>query len=775
MQESNAVQLRETHSKRIEDILNLLNDIAAWYQEDEDNNTQVKSRAFMELAENVRTGEYSIVMVGEFSTGKSTLLNALMGERLLPSFKTETTATVNFLRYTERAEQTEKGRVFYTDGSVQTLESADFDVVQQYVSTRGQDVANKVAHLDLYLDSAFLRDNVTLVDSPGLNGVAEGHKDITQEQILKSHACIFVFSSDHPGSKSDFEFLSDLKSNVSTILFVLNKIDEIKDDEGETPEGVVRSIQENFKKVFPNDSCPEIWPLAALPALAARSSFKTEYRGAIEFSEVQKGELLKSSRILEFESRLMEFLTKGEKTKRQSLEPVIRVAEVGGRSKADLEREIRLLTQSDDTGEIEELIAAIQDAIRKCETEMQNVYADVSRKIKAGLRDVTEAIDADISRYTERAIAEIDSFSSLEEINEYISGMEEKYNSYTKTLMGGYDEKLRESIIDQVFENYSTFAKHIQESIDGIQGGLMVFIKINAKEAVFDAGLAEMERQEENVKRQLEQLREQEAKGSQDALKAKLNLRQQQKIEQQLRLIEDQKAEINGRIMPAIIQTTKQEMRDKTFSEKGVLGVVGGFLFGANKVPVQVLVIEDAAYKAEIAKRDSELQTLSAEKEKNAAILDNHAENAAILAEDDLARAQAVMNMKEQEYLKLLQENREKLHNKFGAQIQKARNEQRNLLNDKTTELIGEIRKVLRNQEKTYAGVVNSVITANLKQALEEEQRKQNVLRARLNTSKKERDARIAKLNNRLEKLNAILDNAISLQTKLESLHVENV
>ena len=63
MQESNAAQLRETHSKRIEDILNLLNDIAAWYQEDEDNNTQVKSRAFMELAENVRTGEYSIVLV----------------------------------------------------------------------------------------------------------------------------------------------------------------------------------------------------------------------------------------------------------------------------------------------------------------------------------------------------------------------------------------------------------------------------------------------------------------------------------------------------------------------------------------------------------------------------------------------------------------------------------------------------------------------------------------------------------------------------------------
>ena len=212
MQDSNAVQLRETHSKRIEDILNLLNDIAAWYQEDEDNNTQVQSRAFMELAENVRTGEYSIVMVGEFSTGKSTILNALMGERLLPSFKSETTATVNFLRHTERAGQTEKGRVFYTDGSIQTLESADFDAVQQYVSTRGQDVANKVAHLDLYLDSAFLRDNVTLVDSPGLNGVAEGHKDITQEQILKSHACIFVFSSDHPGSKSDFEFLFNIKS-----------------------------------------------------------------------------------------------------------------------------------------------------------------------------------------------------------------------------------------------------------------------------------------------------------------------------------------------------------------------------------------------------------------------------------------------------------------------------------------------------------------------------------------------------------------------------------
>ncbi|MCM3174399.1 dynamin family protein [Paenibacillus sp. MER 99-2] len=772
MQTADAVRLREEHGKRAENIQKLLNDITVWYQVDADKEAEVKVRAFMELAESLRTGEYSIVMVGEFSAGKSTLLNAMMGERLLPSFKTETTATVNFLRHVERSKQEEKGCVFYTDGSTKILESTELDIVQRYISTRGDDVANKVAHLDLYLDSEYLRDNVTLVDSPGLNGVAEGHKDITQEQILKSHACIFVFSSDHPGSKSDFEFLSDLKSNVSTILFVLNKIDEIKADEDETAETVVRVIKDNFQKVFPNDECPEIWPLAALPALAARSSVPTEYRGAQEFNEEEKKVMLENSRIQEFEARLMEFLTKGEKTKRQWLEPVNRVFEVGNRSKANLEREIRLLQQAEDTGEIELSITVVQEAIRGLEVEMQRCYTEVSKNVKSGLRDVTEALDADINRYTEQLLRRIDSFDSLDDMNEYIRSMETKFNTYVHNILTKYDDTLRERVIEQVYTSYHAVAERIEEELNGIEGGLIGTIELRSKEYVFNAGLAAMEQQEDELKQQLERFRQREEDASKSALVAQSEMRQKSKLEEKIRYLEAQKSEISGRIMPSITQTTERRTRDKDFKDLGILGGLGSLLFGKKQISYEVAVTEDTAYKIESAKREQALQEVKNNMENISGQINNRAESNLMLSDDALTRAQAALERTEQEYLRLVQDNREKLHSKYGNQIRRACREQRELLDDTTAQVISEVKKILRSQEKQYSGVVTSVIMANLTQALEEERRKQELLRAQLHTSETERDERVAVLGNRLEELDAILTHAALLQTELECLHI---
>lgn len=85
--------------------------------------------------ENLENGEFSISVVGEFSAGKSTFLNALMGERLLPSFSSETTATINFLRHKDQAESNEAGCVYYKNGKTEKIYSADLNTISQYVST----------------------------------------------------------------------------------------------------------------------------------------------------------------------------------------------------------------------------------------------------------------------------------------------------------------------------------------------------------------------------------------------------------------------------------------------------------------------------------------------------------------------------------------------------------------------------------------------------------------------------------------------------------------
>ena len=171
-----------------------------------------------------------------------------MRRRILPTFSDEATATVNFLCHTSRAPDGEAGIVYYRDPAVEkkVLLELSPKVLEQVVSTRGntneQQIATSVDHVDLFLDSDFLKDGVKLVDSPGLNGMAEHHREITEKQVKESHACIFLFSADHPGSKTDFEFLGELKKQSDNIFLVLNKIDNIKSARGRLRKALSRDF-----------------------------------------------------------------------------------------------------------------------------------------------------------------------------------------------------------------------------------------------------------------------------------------------------------------------------------------------------------------------------------------------------------------------------------------------------------------------------------------------------------------------------------------------------
>ncbi len=161
-------QFKEQHMERKENIIQCLVDGENFLKK---YGYSVEAEQIAKQRQNLENGEFSIAVIGEFSAGKSTFLNALMCERILPSFSNETTATINFLYHKDKAENGESGCVHYKDGTTKPLETADFKTISRYVSTNSDsvDVAKSVEHLDLYLDSRFLEGNVTLVDTPRLH------------------------------------------------------------------------------------------------------------------------------------------------------------------------------------------------------------------------------------------------------------------------------------------------------------------------------------------------------------------------------------------------------------------------------------------------------------------------------------------------------------------------------------------------------------------------------------------------------------------------------
>lgn len=125
-----AKESREQFIEKKERIERLLDQTIETFRLD-DHQEAVK--VVEKLKESFEKEEYTIIVVGEFSAGKSTLLNALMGRRILTSFTSETTATVNFLRHKSVASEGEEGRVYYNDGREKILEKVDKDIIDQYV------------------------------------------------------------------------------------------------------------------------------------------------------------------------------------------------------------------------------------------------------------------------------------------------------------------------------------------------------------------------------------------------------------------------------------------------------------------------------------------------------------------------------------------------------------------------------------------------------------------------------------------------------------------
>ncbi len=133
---------------------------------------------------------FLLVVVGEFNSGKSTFVNALLGERLLFEGVTPTTSAIHVLRFGER--------------------------VAHETSPTGVRVVT--APIDL------LRD-IHIVDTPGTNAIAREHERLTTDFVPRSDLVLFVTSADRPFTETERAFLETIRAWGKKIVIVLNKID----------------------------------------------------------------------------------------------------------------------------------------------------------------------------------------------------------------------------------------------------------------------------------------------------------------------------------------------------------------------------------------------------------------------------------------------------------------------------------------------------------------------------------------------------------------------
>lgn len=206
-------------------------------------------------SKNLRSGVFRLLVLGDMKRGKSTFLNALIGENLLPSDVNPCTALLTVLRYGSEKKVT----VYFNDGRrpeplafqqfkhKYTIDPAEAKQLEQEKKQAFPGVDYAVVEYPLPL----LEKGIEIVDSPGLNDT-EARNELSLGYINNCHAILFVLRASQPCTLGERRYLENyIKGRGLSVFFLINAWDQVK--EGLIDPDDLEELQEaegKLRKVF---------------------------------------------------------------------------------------------------------------------------------------------------------------------------------------------------------------------------------------------------------------------------------------------------------------------------------------------------------------------------------------------------------------------------------------------------------------------------------------------------------------------------------------------
>ena len=239
-------------------------------------------RRFEEAREQL-SGLFLLVIAGEFNSGKSSFINALLGQRVLPEGVTPTTDRINVLRH-------------------------------------GPEVSEQLreAYLLERTHPAEVLRELNIVDTPGTNAIIRRHEELTRDFVPRSDLVLFVTSADRPFTESERGFLEQIREWGKKIVFIVNKIDILS--RAEERDEVVRYVRDNAAGLL--GEAPEIFPVSARQAQEARSEGGKADERTGEPADTREQELWDSSGLGAVEDYLLNTLDQQERVRLKLLNPL---------------------------------------------------------------------------------------------------------------------------------------------------------------------------------------------------------------------------------------------------------------------------------------------------------------------------------------------------------------------------------------------------------------------------------------------------------------------
>ena len=437
--------------------------------------------ALTEVSNRLQNHVFRVGIMGEFKRGKSTVINALLGQEIVPADILPCSATLNRIVWDAIPHATIH---FRKTKNGQTLPPKEISVeeLSNYVTkltAESAEQADLVEDAIVHYPCQFCKNGVEIIDTPGLND--DERMDSISESVIPSlDAIIMVIVPGSPFSVSEANFVRNkiMTSDLSRLIFVVNKMDTVRPRERKRCiDGIRQKIEgtilEKCASMYGKDS-PEyqatqnklggirIYPISAADALDAKLD--------------NDDELLKESGMPEFEAALARLLTE----ERGILELIPTVNTTFSKIRESIFTIImRKNAMHMETEKFEQMQKEAMEKIDQCRNgkkqkvqEIKGIASALYQELQPDIANAYAKLESSLNDFAEHYPITPDNFSNQDAKEQFHKTISEKISQEFETCLQESTEKIQTKIQErllQEMDNLETFTMQFASQLDEVR------------------------------------------------------------------------------------------------------------------------------------------------------------------------------------------------------------------------------------------------------------------------------------------------------------------
>ena len=312
------------------------------------------------LKQRIDEGRFFVACVGQFKRGKSTLINALVGDAVLPVGVIPVTAVVTVVRHGDAR------RVRVKTRTAGWRETPLAELASYVTEEQNHDNVKEVLAVEAYVPSPLLTSGMCLVDTPGLGSVHSGNTAATRQFVPHIDAALVVLGADPPISGEELALVEEVARQVAHVVFVINKADRLDEaDVAQARSFTSKVIAEQLRRTAPDilvvsaTEPARLGPTRDWAALEARLASMAREGGVELVAEARRRGILRHA------SRLARDVAEHRGALERPIEESVRRLEAMTRAVDDAQRAVR---------QLEPLFRIEEDFIRRACNQLSPFY-----------------------------------------------------------------------------------------------------------------------------------------------------------------------------------------------------------------------------------------------------------------------------------------------------------------------------------------------------------------------------------------------------------------